>query len=393
MSDQLEKIQQAQQLRMQRFLMSVILYGIWATMTIVAKSMDMLQASSLVLWALGLSVTVNVAVFWWLIRSGTNLRFKDPSMTFAQCSIGLTWVVLFMFCIPEWRDLQISVYLIVLMFGVFQMRARDFSMMAFMAFAGFVALNLVEFALDRNQRTFIAFLFQAGAVGSLLIWAAFFGNHVGSLRERLQRRNEELREVVAKVTHLAERDHLTQAFNRRSILETLGVLREGALRYSEVFSIVILDLDYFKQINDRFGHLTGDDVLTEFASRARSELRLLDEISPVVRARQLGRYGGEEFIIILPRTDLRGAIDCAERIRRTTVDHQFGQGLNVTVSAGVAQFSAGESIEDLLRRADDAMYKAKAAGRNTVSAAEHNTEVAAVSHSEVVRLADYQSDE
>ncbi|MEN7344023.1 MAG: GGDEF domain-containing protein [Pseudomonadota bacterium] len=392
MDDAVDKLKQAQQLRMQRFRMSVGLYALWGSMTIVADWLGLLEASPMTLAIMASTVGVFVAVFWWCLKSGYNLRFKDPSMTFAQCSVGLFWVLIFMYVIPEWRGLQISVFLIVLMFGIFQMKTREFSVLAAMAFAGFVALNMIEFALDKNQLDFLEVIFQCGAVGSLLIWAAFFANHVSALRERLNERNEALGEVVRKMTRLAERDDLTQAYNRRSILASLAHLRESALRYDEVFSIVILDLDYFKTINDRHGHLIGDDVLTEFSSRARSELRLLDEISPVVLSRQLGRYGGEEFIIILPRTDLKGANDCAERIRKTTADHLFTQELSVTVSAGVAQFQGGESIEDLLRRADQAMYRAKEAGRNTVVIAPA-TSAPTVNTSEVVNFADYQSEE
>lgn len=372
--------------------MSVVLYGIWGMTTIVASVFNIIETPSAVLWALGIAVVSSTLVFWWLLCSGHNLRFEDPSMTFPQCVVGLILVALFMFCVPEWRDLLISVYIMVLMFGVFHMHAREFSALALFAFSGFVLMTSIEFMLDRNQQTLGEVLFRGGVLGSLLVWAAYFGNYIGRLRQRLQTKNEDLKEVVTKMTSLAERDHLTQAYNRRTILESLSMLREGALRYQEVFSIVIIDLDFFKQVNDRFGHLAGDEVLTDFASRVRSELRLLDEISPVVKPRQLGRYGGEEFILILPRTDLNGATDCAERIRLSTVSHQFNHGLKITLSAGAAQFNYGETIEDLLRRADQAMYAAKESGRNTVVASKTEV-VQPTRNNEVVRLADYQSDD
>lgn len=392
MTDIGDKIRTAQRLRFVRFRMSVFLYGIWAITTMIANTFGMIETPVAAQWALTMLVIINVLTFGWLIKSGNNLRFADPSMTFAQCIIGLILVALFMFYVPEWRDLLISIYLMVLMFGVFQMSTRQFSMLALFAFTGFLVMNGAEFALGRNQHSFYEAMFRAAVVVSLLVWAAYFGNHVGSLRERLQARNEDLQEVVKKMTQLAERDHLTQAYNRRTIIESLGTLREGALRYKEVFSIVIIDLDFFKQVNDRFGHLAGDEVLSDFASRVRSELRLLDEISPVIKARQLGRYGGEEFILILPRTDITGALDCAERIRTSTISHKFNHDLTITLSAGVAQFTQGETIENLLRRADKAMYAAKDAGRNTVVASPIQLPLPTRA-SEVVRMADYKSDD
>ena len=199
-------------------------------------------------------------------------------------------------------------------------------------------------------------------------------------------------DMVREVSHLAERDDLTQAFNRRSIIDTLGRLREGALRYGEPFSIVIVDLDFFKQVNDRFGHMVGDRVLADFSNRIRAELRLLDEIEPVVDDRRLGRYGGEEFILILPRTRRGGARQCAERVRRVTAAHGFGSGISITVSAGVAEFSGTESIDTLLRRADMALYAAKAAGRNVVHAIAAAGSATRDASSDVVRLADYKNE-
>lgn len=360
-------------------------------MTLSAYAFGMIETPVTALWTMGVGVVLTVLAFWGCIYSNLNLRLNEPSMTFLQCVVGLTWLMVFMYWVPEWRDILISVYLIVLMFGTFQLNAREFSALAFIAFSGYLIMTGIDLTIGSGHERSIQSIFRAAVVGSLLVWCAYFGNHVSSLRERLLTRNNRLNEVLTEMTQLAERDHLTQAYNRRSIIDSLASLREGALRYGEMFSIVIVDIDYFKQINDRFGHLTGDQVLADFASRLRSELRLLDEVSPVVDPRKLGRYGGEEFILILPRTDLAGAEQCAERVRQVTVAHGFGKDLRITISAGVAQYHAAESIESLLRRADQALYAAKDAGRNTVQSLVANAE-SGVSRSspDVVQLADYK---
>jgi diguanylate cyclase (GGDEF)-like protein len=132
------------------------------------------------------------------------------------------------------------------------------------------------------------------------------------------------------------------------------------------FSVCILDLDHFKRINDRFGHIAGDGVLTSFADKARSELRGLDLMGRNNSGAWFGRYGGEEFIIVLPNTSLLGARNCAERIRHITSDTSFDDVLRITVSVGVTEYRIGEDVEDTLRRADQALYNAKNGGRNQI---------------------------
>ena len=130
------------------------------------------------------------------------------------------------------------------------------------------------------------------------------------------------------------------------------------------FSIAIFDLDHFKDVNDQFGHLAGDRILTAFAERARAEVRRLDRLDHHEGA--FGRYGGEEFIVILPHTSLPGALECAERIRKVTAEREFEDRFHITLSAGVAEYRIDEAIETTLRRADEALYAAKQAGRNRV---------------------------
>ena len=383
-----------QRLRMQRFMMSVSLYALWAVTTLAAWLTGVIDAPTPALVALGIGVLATIIGFWALLATGTNLRFADPSLTLAQCALGLTWLMLLMYVVPQWRDLLLAVFLIVLMFGTFQLRPRQFVGLSLAAFAGYIAMSGIDLVLGYGNDTPSTLLFRGVVVGCLMIWCAYFGIHVGALRDRLSSRNARLEEMVREVTHLAERDDLTQAYNRRSIVDTLARLREAAVRYGEPFSIVIVDLDYFKEVNDRFGHMVGDRVLTDFAARVRAELRLLDEVEPVVDDRRLGRYGGEEFILMLPRTRISGAQRCAERVRQVTAAHGFGDGISVTVSAGVAEFDNAESVDALLRRADMALYAAKSSGRNAVRAiaADGTAPKPRDGDGGVVQFADYKPD-
>ncbi len=171
---------------------------------------------------------------------------------------------------------------------------------------------------------------------------------------------------VERVTRNAERDHLTKSFNRQYIMDALLREKARADRTGRGFSVCIFDLDRFKTLNDVYGHIVGDKVLTVFANRARRALRSMDSINPTRFRRALGRLGGEEFIAVLPGTEVDGALRCAERVRESIARNPVERGLQLTVSAGVAEYRRGESIPELLTRADQALYAAKRSGRNRV---------------------------
>lgn len=161
-----------------------------------------------------------------------------------------------------------------------------------------------------------------------------------------------------QIHSLAIRDPLTQLFTRRYLQEhsEMLMLQDERNRYSHLYAI-FLDIDHFKQINDRYGHPLGDSVLTEAAQAIQQQLRPNDLII---------RYGGEEFLLLLQAPNIEQARLTAERIRTSIAAKVFTQGLHITLSAGIAQRAAAEPLETLIERADQLLYSAKAAGRNCV---------------------------
>ena len=163
-------------------------------------------------------------------------------------------------------------------------------------------------------------------------------------------------------------DGLTQAFNRKHWEECLASEFSRANRYKQELALVMLDLDQFKLLNDTYGHQGGDKVLIETTEVINELLRMGD---------LFGRYGGEEFAVILPNTELTGAHDVAERIRKTiennAIEYQ-GKNINVTVSIGIAVMNEYDTrYEDIISRADIALYKAKNSGRNQVCVAKERS--------------------
>jgi diguanylate cyclase (GGDEF)-like protein len=181
--------------------------------------------------------------------------------------------------------------------------------------------------------------------------------------ERIIALQQHLLETQAALKFEAAHDRLTGLANRGSILDQLDRDLSRSRREKGALSVILADLDHFKRINDEYGHAAGDKVLREVGSRMRTVLRVYDTV---------GRYGGEEFLMVLPGADLEGALEAGERVRaaiRSTPIHDQGREMWASASFGAASTSTfGFNADALIRGADDALYKAKAQGRDRVVA-------------------------
>lgn len=191
-------------------------------------------------------------------------------------------------------------------------------------------------------------LWKVVAAAAALLLMAFVWNR------KLSRLNQEL-------ARLSVTDPLTGLFNRLMIDQTLNIEIQRAHRTGQPLSVIMLDLDHFKQVNDVFGHQVGDQVLVTLAKLLRLRTRKIDVV---------GRWGGEEFLVICPHTSLDGALALAESVRTTIDAHLFERVSHVTASLGVSSYLAGDTGKDLVARADAALYAAKELGRNQVQAHE-----------------------
>jgi len=160
-----------------------------------------------------------------------------------------------------------------------------------------------------------------------------------------------------KLQHLAAIDSLTAIYNRHKISEIIVSEIDRASRYKESFGLIMFDLDFFKKVNDNYGHDVGDSVLKEISKLIGKDLRKTDSF---------GRWGGEEFIIVLPAISKTLLLEKAERIRLLVDTHTFETIGNITISLGVTLFETGENLQRIYKRVDDALYSAKESGRNKV---------------------------
>jgi len=168
-----------------------------------------------------------------------------------------------------------------------------------------------------------------------------------------------LEQALKVINELAIRDELTGSHNRRHLIRLIETEKERTARLGSLFCLCLLDIDHFKRINDTYGHVAGDAVLREFAATVERQIRESDSF---------GRYGGEEFLLMLPETSINEARTLAERVRANIASLRFPDlpQLAVTVSIGVAEFRIGETIAQTVARADEALYEAKSSGRNRV---------------------------
>jgi diguanylate cyclase (GGDEF)-like protein len=299
-----------------------------------------------------------------LSEANWNDRFKDHYLTVPQCVGSTSIQLLGMFLAPEIGFYFALVIFIVLGFGALRMSSRQAGLVWTYATLGLTFLFVmtdkpIGLPMVTSAERSLALLCLVSALGR----CAFTGLYGSSMREMLYKRGLELKDAHARIEELAQIDDLTGALNRRYIMRALGEEVTRAQRNAEPCSIAIIDLDHFKRINDTFGHPVGDEVLQSFSIALGANIRSID---------RLGRYGGEEFLLILPNVSAEHATAAVNRLRRIVADLNWtaiSHGLAVTMSAGVTEIREDETPGEILARADAALYRSKDAGRNRVMSA------------------------
>jgi diguanylate cyclase (GGDEF)-like protein len=290
----------------------------------------------------------------------------DATVATAQTGLAIGWTTVYALLIDGPGELVPGMYLTAALIAYTRVDWLRLRLIGSAACAGYALTIALRWLTGATPEQLAGELLQLLGVGLMFAVFARRARQSDTTRGDLSRRVDQLQQEVERVTRSAQRDFLTKSFNRQYIMD--AVLREKARadRTGRPFSVVIFDLDRFKSLNDEHGHLIGDKVLAAFAQRARRTLRSMDAINPTRFRRALGRLGGEEFMALLPATEVGGALRCAERIRDVVASAPMEGELSITVSAGVAEYRRGEAVTELLTRADQALYAAKRSGRNRV---------------------------
>ncbi len=346
-----------QQLRISRSLTAAFVFLACIGLQIYAYRHGFMEAQYV--WRLSIVILVNV-VFWYaLLRSGLNLRFRDPALTLPQVLSALT-IITYAYSVTGRIHGSIMMLLtLVQVFGIFNMSQRDSRL------AGFYSLGLMGCAMvyktltDPENYPYQLELAHFILIAAILPTISSLAGQLNSMRMRLQSQKNELAQALTRIQILATRDELTGLFNRRHMMEVLTQHQKRLIRSGHHrFCLALLDIDHFKRINDTHGHGVGDEVLREFAATLQRALRDTDV---------LARWGGEEFLLLINDTSPELANIGLERARdmlaaAPLLAHM--PDLRVTFSAGLTGYDDVEELSICIERADQALYRAKAEGRN-----------------------------
>jgi diguanylate cyclase (GGDEF)-like protein len=362
-ADLLLGIEPRQRLRITRSLMAANVYLVCVGLQAYACVMGIMS------WvdAMGLSaiIVLNILCWYGVMRSGLNLRYADPSLTLPQILSALVIIAGAYAMTGPVHGAVLMLLTLVLVFGIFNLKASDARVAGASTVAIMAITCLVKSYTEPEhfpiQLEIAHFVLVACIVPTISALAA----QLASLRARLQAQKEELSEALERIQILATRDELTGLYNRRHMMDVLMQQQKHLARHGHHrLCVAILDIDLFKRINDGYGHQVGDDVLRGFARALTAQLRETDVVA---------RWGGEEFLVLLTEADLEEAMEGLERVREhlrqiQTVDYL--PDLRPTFSAGVARLNSQEPLDHGIERADRALYKAKAEGRNRTVLAE-----------------------
>ena len=305
-------------------------------------------------------------VFQMLIRSGLNLRVSptDPSMTLAQCLFAVTAVTWSYAITGPSRGALLAILVLVILFGG-MLRLRPPQTRGVVLFALVLMAGVMVWRTQWAEQRYDPQIELIHLVFSMIVLAgaAMVANRLGGMRSRLAAQKAELAEALELSRHLATRDSLTGLLNRRAMTEVLALKGPRPQLAENRMALAMLDIDFFKRINDSHGHQVGDAVLQRFADVARAGLRGGDV---------LARWGGEEFLLLMPQTSPNDAAPVLARLRESMASAAFetlAPGLTVSFSGGLTEMAVSESHESAIARADQALYAAKRKGRDRIETA------------------------
>lgn len=343
-----------QRLRLRRFLLASAFSALYLFVLAIFCTQDKIDSETF--FEACAIVGALVLGFLGVFRLGLNLRFPDPSLTVLQILAAVLTMLFVVYHAPDTRLAFAAFFFVALMFGMLRSTGTTLAVLGFISLASFALVTWRRYASNHDAETLRMDMLQLVVIALTFPWLLFIGGRVKRLQRDLVDVSMKLEDIEEKARH----DDLTGVYNRRALMAAMEEAKQRAHAAGEPLSICVIDLDLFKRYNDEFDHLTGDQVLRTFAQAVRDGLRSTDIF---------GRYGGEEFVQIMPHTALAGAMLDAERLRRriSTLDIPIARSIGpLTVSVGVAQYRPGETIVQTFARADGALHKAKLLGRNRV---------------------------
>ena len=318
---------------------------------------DVFPASRIRLSAILIAVTA--VLFFALVRSGLNLRFAEPSLAFPQAIVAQTLLSITYSSLGPVHGGVLVFLAMVMLFGMFDMGMRKVRILMFYTICAMGAAMAWSAYSDPLHYPPAIELFYFAMMCTALPAISSLSVQLSKMRDRLKTQKTELENALAHIQEVATHDELTKLANRRHMIALLGEHITRHARGGPGFAVALADIDHFKHVNDAHGHRVGDEALVAFAVQARAQLRSTDIIA---------RWGGEEFLLLLPEATPPGDPNVGvERLRGALAVLQASAQaphLRIAFSTGMTRYVEGEQIDDMIERADRALYAAKAGGRN-----------------------------
>ncbi len=300
-------------------------------------------------------------VLYVIFRTGLNKRFKDPSLTLFQIVVATFWLLEVLYFADSVRSAVLLDFLIIFILGLFKFNVREFLFLSFFTVAGYATVILLLYINRPETLNYKVEILNIAILATVLPWFSLVGGYINRLRSKVALSLYEIKESEKRYMELSIIDDLTQLYNSRHFYTQLEKEIERANRYNQPLTLLMLDLDKFKNFNDTYGHIEGDQVLSRLGHIIKRCLRDSDSAY---------RYGGEEFVILLPMTRDEEAMATAKRMQEALRKRPFspvpGQEIFVTMSVGLSQYKPKEDMTAFVRRVDKIMYQAKHQGRNRI---------------------------
>ena len=347
-------------LRRRSVVLGVAAYGVALLLLFLAYVVKLIGFQAAVASAV-LIVVVNLG-FYIAFKFELNKRAADSSLMLVQTLAAITVIMFIAYHFQRDRSLALAWCLVVMLFGVFRFKPRDFATTTLFMLAGYALVINLLMSFKPQQVDVLIEWYQWAWLALLLPAFALIGARISAMRARILRSNEELTNALATIQDMATHDSLTGLPNRAALSEVLQHAVTKVTRSKDGLAIFFIDLDNFKSINDSLGHPAGDQLLREMARRIRASVRESDLVA---------RLGGDEFVVMVENVADRVGLQLLAAKILNAIGEQAqlqGQEVKVTASLGIAVFPAdGGDAAALLANADMAMYRAKALGRARIS--------------------------
>ena len=356
---------------MKQFQTAFGLYALWCGLAWLSNGLGATMVSTESAMVLLAGVLATNVLFFLIARSSELHQPPATTVAVAQCIFSITWITLYAFLSAGAGELVPGMYLTSLLYAMFRVPRNTFTQILAISAGAYIAVSLAKVFLAPTSASFVPQILSVVAFVGIATALLVFSQYIHAMRTQLIDRNSDLQSMIKRLSRVAENEHPRKSFNRHFILESLSREKGRADRSNQPFSVCVVEADNFDALIEKEGQLATENISKDMSKRLRGEIRFMDGLSPSTDKRLFGRVSADVFVLILPATNIDGALSCAERIRGAIAERPFLDNCRLTASAGIAEYRRNEPIQSLLARAEGELKIAQRSGGNCVAGMEY----------------------